>query len=86
MLGSSARTSSSGRPSAFFDSLAGYALSRLRFFGRRFLFVSILAVMSVPGVVLLIPKYLVLNYLGIYNSYSALILPLMIDAAGIFIS
>ncbi len=69
----------------FFDSLAGYALSRLRFFGRRFLFVSILAVMSVPGVVLLIPKYLVLNYLGIYNSYSALILPLMIDAAGIFI-
>jgi multiple sugar transport system permease protein len=35
--------------------------------------------------VLFIPKFLVLNQLGIYNSYSALILPLLVDAAGIFI-
>ncbi|MGH3496604.1 MAG: carbohydrate ABC transporter permease [Nocardioidaceae bacterium] len=69
----------------FFDSLAGYALSRLTFVGRRFLFMAILSIMSVPGVVLLIPKFLVLNRLGIYNTYSAMILPLMIDAAGIFI-
>jgi len=69
----------------FFDSLAGYALSRLKFSGRRVVFVSVLAVMSVPGVVLLIPKFLVLNYLGIYDTYAAMVLPLMIDAAGVFI-
>jgi len=69
----------------FFDSLAGYALSRLKFRGRGFLFASILAVMSVPGVALLIPKFLIVNYLGIFDTYAAMILPLLVDAAGIFI-
>jgi multiple sugar transport system permease protein len=69
----------------FFDSLAGYALARLSFRGRRALFSALLAVMAVPGVVLLIPKFLVLNQLGIYNSYAGLILPLVADAAGVFI-
>jgi len=36
-------------------------------------------------VVLLIPKFLVLNQFGIYNSYTALIVPLLADAAGVFI-
>ncbi|GLW34935.1 carbohydrate ABC transporter permease [Actinoplanes regularis] len=69
----------------FFDSLAGYALARLRFRGRDTVSATILAMMAVPGVVLLIPKFLVLNQLGIYNSYTALILPLLVDATGIFI-
>jgi len=69
----------------FFDSLAGYALARLRFRGRGAVFATIIAVMAVPGVVLLIPKFLVLNQFGIYNSYTALIVPLLADAAGVFI-
>jgi multiple sugar transport system permease protein len=69
----------------FFDSLAGYALARLRFRGRAGIFATIVAIMSVPGVVLMIPKFLVLNQLGLYDTYGALILPLMIDATGIFI-
>ena len=69
----------------FFDSLAGYALARLKFRGRGAIFAAIVAVMAVPGVVLLIPKFLVVNQLGIYNSYSGMILPLLADAAGVFI-
>jgi multiple sugar transport system permease protein len=69
----------------FFDSLAGYALARLRFGGRRAIFAAVIAVMAVPGVVLLIPKFLVLNQLGIYDSYTALILPIIVDATGVFI-
>ncbi len=69
----------------FFNSLAGYALARLRFRGRQVVFAILIAVMSVPGVILLIPKFLVINQLGIYNSYPALILPLLVDAAGVFI-
>ncbi|MBE7195919.1 MAG: carbohydrate ABC transporter permease [Gordonia polyisoprenivorans] len=68
-----------------FNSMAGYALSRLSFFGRRFLLAAILAVMAVPGVVLLIPKFLILNQLGMYNTYSAMIIPLLMDATGVFI-
>ena len=69
----------------FFDSLAGYALARLRFRGRGLVFNAVIAVMAVPGIVLLIPKFLVLNYLGIYNTFPALFLPLIADAAGVFI-
>ncbi|MEV1171685.1 carbohydrate ABC transporter permease [Nonomuraea sp. NPDC049784] len=67
------------------DSMAGYALARLRFAGRRALFSAIVAVLAVPGVVLFIPKFLVLNQLGMYDSYTALILPVIADAGGVFI-
>jgi multiple sugar transport system permease protein len=69
----------------FFASLAGYALARLRFRGRGIVFAAVVAVMAVPTVVLLIPKFLVINQLGIYDSYAGMILPLLVDAAGVFI-
>jgi multiple sugar transport system permease protein len=68
-----------------FDSMAGYALARLRFRGRGGLFAAIIAVMAVPSVVLLIPTFLILKQLGIYNTYPGMILPLITDAAGVFI-
>ncbi|MDQ1734796.1 MAG: multiple sugar transport system permease protein [Pseudonocardiales bacterium] len=69
----------------FFDSLAGYALARMRFRGRSALFSALVAVLAVPGVVLLIPKFLVLNQLHMYDTYSGMIIPLIGDAAGVFI-
>lgn len=69
----------------FFCSLAGYALARLHFRGRGVVFAAVVAVMAVPTVVLLIPKFLVINQLGIYDSYAGMILPLLVDAAGVFI-
>ncbi|HSE09626.1 MAG TPA: carbohydrate ABC transporter permease [Nocardioidaceae bacterium] len=69
----------------FFDSLAGYALARISFRGRGVVFALLIAVMAVPGVVLLIPKFLVINQLGIYDSYAGMIVPLLADAAGVFI-
>ena len=69
----------------FFDSLAGYALARLHFAGRGLLAGLFIGIMAVPAVVLLIPKYLVLVQLGLYNSYAGMIIPLIADAAGVFI-
>ncbi|NIZ92217.1 carbohydrate ABC transporter permease [Kineococcus rubinsiae] len=69
----------------FFDCLAGYALARLPFRGRGLVFAGFVAVIAVPPVVLLIPKFLVLNQLGIYDSYAGMIVPLMADAGGVFI-
>jgi len=68
-----------------FNSMAGYALARLDFAGRAVLFALVVGVMSVPNVVLLIPKFLVIRQLGIYNTYFGLIIPLLVDAAGVFI-
>lgn len=69
----------------FFNSLAGYALARLRFPGRNAVFAALVAVMAVPGVVLLIPKFLVIKSIGIYDTFPGMILPLLVDAAGVFI-
>jgi multiple sugar transport system permease protein len=69
----------------FLDSLAGYALARLRFRGRGAAFATIVAVMAVPGVVLLIPKFLIIREVGIYDTYTGMIVPLLVDAAGVFI-
>jgi multiple sugar transport system permease protein len=69
----------------FLDSLAGYALARLRFRGRGAAFATIVAVMAVPGIVLLIPKFLIIRQFGIYDTYYGMIIPLFVDAAGVFI-
>jgi multiple sugar transport system permease protein len=69
----------------FFVCLAGYALARIPFRGRGVVYALLIAVMAVPGVVLLIPKFLVINQLGMYDSYSGMIIPLLADAAGVFI-
>ncbi|WP_419999985.1 carbohydrate ABC transporter permease [Streptomyces boninensis] len=68
-----------------FDSMAGYALARLRFRGRVLLTGFIIGVMAVPGIVLLIPKFLVLNTFGMFDTYSGMVVPLLVDAGGIFI-
>ncbi|MFE1441148.1 carbohydrate ABC transporter permease [Streptomyces sp. NPDC058739] len=68
-----------------FDAMAGYALARIQFAGRRFLFAFVVAVMAVPNVALLIPRFLVLNTFGLFDTYTGMIVPLLVDAAGIFI-
>jgi multiple sugar transport system permease protein len=68
-----------------FDSMAGYALARIRFRGRRGLFATFIAVLAVPSIVLLIPKFLVFVQFGIFNTYQGMIIPLITDAAGVFI-
>ncbi len=69
----------------FLDSLAGYALARLGFRGRKLVFGLVIATLAVPGVVLLIPRFLVLKELGLFNSYPGMILPMIVDATGIFL-
>ncbi|HET9060040.1 MAG TPA: carbohydrate ABC transporter permease [Acidimicrobiales bacterium] len=69
----------------FLDSLAGYSLARLRFPGRRVVFGLVLGTLAVPGVVLLIPRFLMLKQLGLFNSYPGMILPIAVDATGIFL-
>lgn len=68
-----------------FSAMAGYALSRLRFPGREFLFTVTLGVMMIPLAITLIPKFLVVNSLHINNNYLALILPAMAQPLSVFI-
>jgi multiple sugar transport system permease protein len=67
-----------------FNSMAGYALARLRFPGKRTIFVVVLAVLMIPMQVTMIPNYLILKSLGWLNSYQGMIIPTMINATFIF--
>lgn len=66
------------------NSMAGYALARLRFAGKRFWFFLILAVLAVPAQITLIPTFLILKAIGWLNSYQGMIVPSMVNATFIF--
>jgi len=67
-----------------FNSMAGYALARLRFAGRDFWFFLMLTVLAVPAQVTLIPTFLILKAIGWLNSYQGMIVPSMVNATFIF--
>ncbi len=67
------------------DSLAAFALARFDLPGRRYVFSSIVATMMVPGQILLVPAYLILNALGWLDTYLALIVPAGAGAFGVFL-
>ncbi len=67
-----------------FNSMAGYALARIRFPGNQFWFFLILASLMVPGQITLLPKFLILKSMGWLNTYQGLIIPAAINATFIF--
>lgn len=66
------------------DSLCAYALARLRFRGRNFVFWTILLTLMVPFQVMLIPLFLTVFHLGWLNTFQGLIVPRSVSALGIF--
>jgi multiple sugar transport system permease protein len=68
-----------------FDTMAGYAFARMQFPGRQVVFLLILSTLMVPGIVLIIPRFLILDRLGLLDSYGALTVPFVASAFGIFL-
>tara|TARA_Y100001934_G_scaffold209555_1_gene247959 strand:- start:235 stop:1179 length:945 start_codon:yes stop_codon:yes gene_type:complete len=56
-------------------SATAYILSRYRFIGHRTLFLYIISTMMFPGVLTLVPSFLLVKELGLLNSYGAMVLP-----------
>jgi multiple sugar transport system permease protein len=70
---------------AIMDTMAGYAFARMEFPGRRILFTLVLGTMMVPGIVTVIPKFILLRDLNLLSTYGALTIPFLADAFGIFL-
>ena len=68
-----------------FCSLAGYGLAKFRFPFRELSFRLVLSTLMLPLEIVLIPTFLVVQQLGMVNSYGGLIVPLAVDAFGIFL-
>ena len=66
------------------SSMAAYAFARLKFPGRDKLFFAYLATMMIPGMVTLIPVFILLKMFGWLDTYKALILPGIFSAYGTF--
>jgi multiple sugar transport system permease protein len=68
-----------------FASMAAYAISRLRFRGRRLVFALMLGGIMIPPQVLIVPVFEQLNVAGLLNTYWAVILPQVPSVIALFV-
>jgi len=71
--------------SLFFNSMAGYAFAKYRFSGRDRLFRFLVAEMVIPAQVTTLPLFLMLNTVGLINTYLGVIVAGMATIYGIFL-
>ncbi|OAS82841.1 MULTISPECIES: carbohydrate ABC transporter permease [Metabacillus] len=56
------------------SALAGYSFARLRYKGKNFLYMSVVALLMIPGLLTLIPLFLLIKSFGLLDSYLGLII------------
>ncbi len=66
-------------------SLAGYALGRLEFRGKKLCFALVMFQMMVPVQIFIIPQYLMISKMGLLNTTFSLIFPGLVTAFGTFL-
>jgi multiple sugar transport system permease protein len=65
--------------------LSGYAFARLKFPGRETLLMAYLGTLMVPAIMLIIPLFLIVNSLGMVNTFQGVILPVAFGTFGAFL-
>jgi multiple sugar transport system permease protein len=68
-----------------FCSMVGYALAKMDFPGKRFLFLLVMVMLMVPGVVTFVPLFVMVSKMGLVSTYPALILPFLAAPMGVFL-
>ena len=66
-------------------SLAAFAFTRLKFKGQKVIFSICLISMVIPGVINIVPNFVIITELGLYNSVWAMILPGLSGVGGVFL-
>jgi multiple sugar transport system permease protein len=69
----------------FFSSLAGFALAKYEFKGKRVLMVMMLATMMIPAQVTMAPLYELIYRLGLVDTHLGIIIPGAVSVFGIFL-
>ncbi|MFW6119500.1 MAG: carbohydrate ABC transporter permease [Petrotogales bacterium] len=70
--------------SVILSSMAGYGFAKFKFRGKDKLFLIVLGTLMVPGQITMIPVFLMLNQMGLVNTYAGLIFPPIANAFNIF--
>lgn len=68
-------------------SISAFVFARMKFPGREIIYYAVIALMMVPGVLTLIPQYMLYNDLGMLDTYAVLIIPIILGGSvgGIFL-
>ncbi|MDR1824758.1 MAG: carbohydrate ABC transporter permease [Bifidobacteriaceae bacterium] len=75
-----------GGLSTLISAMAGYALAKFNFRGKKLAFNILLVGVLVPGVVLAIPQYLLLAKVGLTNTYWSVLLPSIISPYSVYLA
>jgi multiple sugar transport system permease protein len=67
-----------------FSAMAGYGFAKFNFRGRRLLFFFVLAIITVPFQILIVPLYVQVFNFGWADTYAGLIIPGIMNAFGVF--
>lgn len=70
---------------ALIAAMAGYALAKFDFFGRRGVLATVLGATAVPGTALAVPTYMLFSQWGLINTEAAVILPALASPFGLFL-
>ncbi|MDG5473681.1 carbohydrate ABC transporter permease [Jeotgalibacillus sp. ET6] len=70
--------------SLFFSSMVGYALAVYKFKGRTIIFLSVLIIIMIPFEILLLPLYQLMINLNLINTYTGVMLPLIVAPVAVF--
>jgi len=65
--------------------IMGYVLGKKDFYGKKFVFIMLMATMMIPGEVLMVPNYILVIKLQWLDKLTALILPGIVNIFGIFL-
>ena len=68
----------------FTGALGGYALARFRFAGQRAMFAAYLGALMIPGIVLLIPRFLLIDAMGGVDTMAGLVSTELVSLWGVF--
>ena len=69
----------------FFSSLAGFALAKYEFKGKKIIMFIMLATMMIPGQVTLAPSYELLYKMHLVDTHAGLLIPAAVNVFGIFL-
>lgn len=66
------------------SSMAAYAFTKIKFMGRKFFYMLYIATMMVPSQVLLLPQFVLIHKMGLFDTHTALILLTAFSPFGVF--
>jgi multiple sugar transport system permease protein len=66
-------------------SLAGYGFARMKFLGRNFSFVAMIATIMIPTQLLMVPLFILMTKVHVVNTLPALMVPWLASAFGVFL-